>query len=179
MRLKVDIKDYPAGWFGVHLRCVKGQDILDWILEHAESDQNRSRRICQKMLERDLFVAVEPGQGKIFNVNNLYRFYMDRFDIADNQHKKWKDEAGDAIEVSIKLLSLISEVYRPVNLEDSVKEVQALEYKRYINASQELQCVDILKLTRPQRVAFFLNVYQCMYLHLLLKDIHEAGTVQP
>ena len=32
-----------------------------------------------------------------FNVNNLYRFYMDRDDIADNQIKKWNENVGDAL----------------------------------------------------------------------------------
>lgn len=38
MRQKITIKDYPNGWFGKHLRCAKGQDIFEWILEHAEED---------------------------------------------------------------------------------------------------------------------------------------------
>ena len=84
MRQKITIKDYPNGWFGKHLRCGKGQDIFEWILEHAEEDQNKGAKICQKMLEKGLIEAVEPNQGRIFNINNLYRFYMDREDIADN-----------------------------------------------------------------------------------------------
>lgn len=56
--------------------------------------------------------------------------------------------------------------------------LQSAEYKKYLNACQELQCVDILNLSRPQKVAFFLNVYQCMYVHHFLKKMHEEGTVE-
>jgi hypothetical protein len=68
------------------------------------------------MLEKSLIQAVEEGKGtmfkKKFNVNNLYRFFMDRDDIADNQVKKWKDEPGDPIEVTMNLVSLIIDVYQ-------------------------------------------------------------------
>jgi hypothetical protein len=36
---------------------------------------------------------------------------MDRHDIADNQVKKWNNEAGNAIAVSLNLVDLITEVY--------------------------------------------------------------------
>jgi hypothetical protein len=62
---------------------------MGWILEHAAKDKSKAAIICQKMLERNLFELVDQQQGgmynrKKFNVNNLYRFYMDRNDIADN-----------------------------------------------------------------------------------------------
>jgi hypothetical protein len=37
---------------------------------------------------------------------------MDRDDIAENQVKKWKDEPGDPIEVSVNLVALITDVYQ-------------------------------------------------------------------
>jgi len=43
---------------------------------------------------------VEESQSRIFNVRNLYRFRVDRDDIADNMIKKWNEEAGDPIEVT-------------------------------------------------------------------------------
>lgn len=44
-------------------------------------------------------------------MNNLYRFYMDRDDIADNLIKKWNGDAGDALEVSTNLVNLATDVY--------------------------------------------------------------------
>ena len=93
MRQEIRISDYPNGWFGKHLRCAKGKDIIEWVFEHAEEDKQKGAQICQKMLEKNLIEAAEPSQGQMFknkfNVNNLYRFFMDRDDIADNQAKKW------------------------------------------------------------------------------------------
>ena len=104
MRGEINIKDYPNGWFGKHLRCAQGQDIYGWILEHVEEDQKKGGIICQKMLEKGLISAVEDTQVRIFNINNLYRFYMDKDDIADNQVKKWSKDVGEALECSINLV---------------------------------------------------------------------------
>ena len=41
MRQEIQIKDYPNGWFNKHYRCAKGQDIIDWVLEHGVSNRNK------------------------------------------------------------------------------------------------------------------------------------------
>lgn len=89
--------------------------------------------ICQKMLERNLFEIVDTQQGggvfnrKKFNINNLYRFYMDRTDIADNQVKRWKDKPGNPIEVSANLVNLISEVYSVAIVENEDEDGEEAE----------------------------------------------------
>lgn len=144
-----------------------------------EKDKNKAGMICQKMLERNLFETVlQQGtksglQKRKFNVNNLYRFFMDRDDIADNQHKKFKNKPGDPVEVSKNLINLISEVYQVAIVEDDEEEeaseqeqildiehaLQSQEYKKYINACSELELLDLISLNDTQKVAFFLNVY--------------------
>jgi len=49
------------------------------------------------------------------------------------------------------------------------------QYKKYINACGELEFCDLSQLNDSQRVAFFLNVYQCMYVHFFLKQQGEDG----
>lgn len=113
---------------------------------------------------------------------------MDRDDIADNQVKKWKEDPGDPIEVSVNLVALVTELYQMAIVEDDedgedggeqVLDVDAAlksqEYKKYINACSELQMLQILDLQPHQKVAFFLNVYQCMYVHNFLKKVFEEG----
>ena len=51
--------------------------------------------------------------------------------------------------------------------------LKSIEYQKYISACAELDQVDFLLLSKPQRVAFFLNVYQCMYIHNFLKRVLE------
>lgn len=143
-----------------------------------EKDRQTAGTICQKMLQKNLFETVDQGnkinlQNRKFNVNNLYRFFMDRDDIADNQLKKFKTKPGDPIEVSKNLIDLISEVYQVAIVEDEDEEdveeqeqildikhaLQSQEYKKYINACSELEMLDLSSLNETQKVAFLLNVY--------------------
>lgn len=41
------------------------------------------------MLDNKQINGVVQNQGRIFNVNSLYRFFEDRDDIADNEVKRW------------------------------------------------------------------------------------------
>jgi hypothetical protein len=111
MRSEIEVKDYANGWFGVHLRCAVGHDVYAWILEHVEEDQKKGAIICQKMVEKKLIFPVDETMGKIFNINNYYRFHMDRDDIADNMIKKWKGNVGNPLEISTNLVNLATEVY--------------------------------------------------------------------
>ena len=143
------------------------------------------------MLEKGLISAIDENQARIFNLGNLYRFYMDRDDIADNLLKRWTENPGDAIEVSQNLVSLATEVYQEAvidasdgsNEEEEVDEdentidveaaIKSVQYKKYINAVAELEKIEILSLNLYQKVAFFLNIYQAMYVHHFLKKVHE------
>lgn len=111
------------------------------------------------MVEKKLIFAVEENLGRIFNINNYYRFHMDRDDIADNLIKKWKGNPGDAMEVSIQLVNLATEVYQQAMVEDEEEDedeenengdedcntidveaaLKSSEYKTYINAVAELE----------------------------------------
>ena len=79
-----------------------------------------------------MFELVDTQQGsmynrKKFNINNLYRFYMDRTDIADNLVKRWKDKPGNPIEVSANLINLISEVYSVAIVENEEEDGEEAE----------------------------------------------------
>ena len=62
------------------------------------------------MLEKNIISNV--NSKKVFVEGELYRFYMDRDDIADNLVRRWKDDVHDPLEMSINIVQKIKEVYR-------------------------------------------------------------------
>ena len=46
MHSDLPIEDYPNGWFGTHLKCIKGEQIFNWIIEHAVDDRTKAANIC-------------------------------------------------------------------------------------------------------------------------------------
>lgn len=201
IRSDVRIMDYKNGWFGKNIRCVYGGDIYRWILEHVESNEKRAAQICQKMLEKEIITSVD--QKLDFSKIDIYRMYMDREDIADNMLRRWRDSVRGALEVSSNLVKLIESVYeaaivQPENddagddeeeFEDGVEKNQpecminaeaalkSTQYKAYLNAACELERINLQKLSVRERIAFFLNIHQCMYIHYFLKVSNENKTV--
>lgn len=51
--------------------------------------------------------------------------------------------------------------------------LKSTHYKAYQNAACELERITLHDLTVRERVAFFLNIYQCMYIHYFLKMTNE------
>jgi len=119
-------------------------------------------------------------------LDDLYRLYMDREDIADNQVRKWKSEVRGPMEVSVNLIPKVEELYKQAIVEDEDQNqidvdlaLNSTQYNSFIVACSELELVDISKLNNNERIAFFLNVYQCMYIHNFLRMISEGkGEVQ-
>lgn len=48
---------------------------------------------------------------KYFDKVELYRFYFDKDNLADNCRRKYMGKVGNAVDVSIKLVDLIDQVY--------------------------------------------------------------------
>jgi hypothetical protein len=51
--------------------------------------------------------------------------------------------------------------------------LKSTQYKAYLIAACELEKVNLHDLSVRERIAVFLNVYQCMYIHYLLKAMNE------
>ena len=58
--------------------------------------------ICQKMLELDIIQNVESKT--FFGQNDLYRFSFLNNEGADNLIRTWREEPGEAYEVSVNLI---------------------------------------------------------------------------
>ena len=109
MRNDIKIQDYKNGWFGKHLRCAAGADIYGWILDHIEMNEDKARKICQKMIEKEIIQNVD--NNPVFSPHDIYRLYMDREDIADNLVRRWNSEVRHPLEVSANLVQKIIEVF--------------------------------------------------------------------
>ena len=70
------------------------------------------------MLEGEFIKSIEPPDSRVFSTKNLYRFAIDRDNIADNKVKTWTGPGGDAVVVSQNLVNLATELYEKALYED-------------------------------------------------------------
>ena len=54
--------------------------------------------------------------------------------------------------------------------------MKSSEYKAFMNAVCELEKISIAALSETKRIAFFLNIYQCMYVHNFFKMISMGNS---
>ena len=117
-----------------------------------------------------------------FGQNDLYRFQFLSNEGADNLIRTWREEAGEAYEVSTNLIKKVEDMYACAIVQDEDGDqvldvdvaIKSSEYQAFIKAICELQKVVIDGLSPTKRVAFFLNIYQCMYVHQFFKMVSEG-----
>jgi hypothetical protein len=179
IRNDIHIQDYKNGWFAKHLRCAQGRDIYRWILEHVESNERRAKSICQIMLDKELIQSVDGNPE--FETVGLFRMYMDREDLPDNMVRRFKDKPREALKVSQSLVQKAEDLFaQAIKEEDGVTNIdieaalKSTQYQAYLNAVAELVKVNLNELNQDEKIAFFLNVYQCMYIHHFLKMTNEG-----
>ena len=96
--------------------------------------------------------------------------------------RSWKQALGDAYEVSIQLVKKAEEMYSCSIIQDEEGDpvldieqaINSPEYRTFLNSICELEKVRIGNLSDTKLVAFFLNVYQCMYIHNFIKTVNDG-----
>ena len=51
MHKDIQMQDYRNGWFGKHVACCRGEEIVSWLTERVSPDLTKVLMICQKMLK--------------------------------------------------------------------------------------------------------------------------------
>jgi len=177
IRTEIDMEEAKSGWFQKAEKCGNGYDIHKWIKDHVEKDDKKAEEIGQKMLDHGIIQRIDGEEEFHGNYSILYKFHEDRDDIASNLLRYWNGEVDDPIDVSVSLLQDIGEIYKDAIEEGeeafTIEYEQALGSKKYdsfISKVCQLEIVDLEFKTYNEALWFFLNVYQWMHLHYLLKN---------
>lgn len=178
IRSDIPLADCKNGWFSTVKNWGSGYDIFKWVLNKLEADEDRARTIWQKMLDYGYISRVDNNPDFETTHAPMYRFYEDRDDLAANMLRPFKGTVFGALDTSVELVKLIEDVYREaiVEVDYATKIIaeQALvskKYEDYISSVSKLEKVDLNFYSVQEAYWFFLNVYQCMYIHCYLKNL--------
>ena len=150
---------------------------MDALLNKDQEARGTIIEICEMPSVRkqiDIFVAEKNCLSEVLGI---LPDQASLNQMADNEATQWKAEVGEPHAVSVKLVNMVTEVYKQTMADDDTLDVQkALEsdqYEQYIQACAELQKINIEQLNHTKRIAFFLNIYQCMYVHYFLLKVKD------
>lgn len=178
IRLDIPLEEIKQGWFTKIKNLGSGFDILNWMRDKVEADQERATMLCQKMMDHGYISRIDEEQT--FSPLNtvFYQFYEDRENLAANMLRPYNGEPLNAIEVSLELVKYAEEVYREAIVETDTghkiiaeRALISQHYEHYICNVGKLAKVELEFYGPEEAYCFFLNVYQCMYIHCFLKHL--------
>lgn len=145
------------------------------------------RRLLAVELGKDLvrkhFIHPVFGDHKFEYGNNVYRFldhepYISKcYNFRGSTDEMEPKHASDISQTLSKIMSAILESYASEDRRfvDYTSISNSEEFRRYLNLVHGLQRVDISSLPPNEKLAFFLNLYNAMVIHAVIRLGHPQG----
>eukprot|EP01016_Furgasonia_blochmanni_P039649 TRINITY_DN4957_c0_g1_i4.p1 TRINITY_DN4957_c0_g1~~TRINITY_DN4957_c0_g1_i4.p1 ORF type:complete len:537 (-),score=137.69 TRINITY_DN4957_c0_g1_i4:87-1697(-) len=181
IRESIQLRTEKQGLFKKFENVVTGEDLNNWFKTRFKATDDIIRKYCQEMIDQSIIHSVNDYVDFQITSKALYRFQVDKPSIAMNMYKIWSGEVRKALVVAQDLITKMNEVIQEVKVEingefslsyDKIKDSKALI--KYQDASCELQRCEIMSLPKLEKIAFFLNIYQVMYIHQHIKALQSA-----
>ncbi|XP_015895791.3 uncharacterized protein LOC107429595 [Ziziphus jujuba] len=164
--------------------CFSGGEMVDAIVNHLNCDRIKAVEVG-KQLARKHFIHHVFGESGFEDGNHFYRFlehepfipkcFNFRGTINDCEPKP----AAKIGEKLTKIMSAILEAYASDDRRhvDYIGISNSEEFRRYINLVQELHRANLVELSEDEKLAFFLNLYNAMVIHAVIRVGHPEGLI--
>eukprot|EP01017_Pseudomicrothorax_dubius_P036635 TRINITY_DN5267_c0_g2_i3.p1 TRINITY_DN5267_c0_g2~~TRINITY_DN5267_c0_g2_i3.p1 ORF type:complete len:364 (+),score=105.83 TRINITY_DN5267_c0_g2_i3:111-1202(+) len=178
IRSSIQFKTCKTGMFSKVENVFSGEDLIDWFRKKFNlTNEEVIANVCNDMLEQAIIHAVNaPNNTTEFDRSSkiFYRFQMDKPDIGANQLKIWNREVRPPIQVSTELVTKMNDLLKELAANPSADADflnSSQSYSRFVDAICELQRVTTFSLSKPEKTVFYLNIYQVMHAHLLVREL--------
>ncbi|CAH9102782.1 unnamed protein product [Cuscuta epithymum] len=165
--------------------CFAGGQLVEAVIHHLDCGRHKAIEIG-KQLARRHFIHHVFGENEFENGNKqFYRFlehepfipkcYNFRGSTNDSEPRA---SAAMGLRLS-KIMSAILEKFASEDRRrlDYVGITNSEEFRRYINLVQNLQRVNLGTLSADELLAFFLNLYNAMAIHAVIRIGHPGGMI--
>lgn len=159
--------------------CFVANEAVDWMMQLKELNlANRDEAVfIGRELKRRGVIEHAGGKHAFADKKFLFQFTdgvtrLKQKTITLNMNKLWNESKRTAPQVMLDLLSTIHSVYKKyyvfgTNIDHHYLDQIAKEPQmaKFVEATGELQQVDLASLTQSERKAFWINAYNCLTLH--------------
>ncbi|KAJ4974728.1 hypothetical protein NE237_007902 [Protea cynaroides] len=156
--------------------CFSGSEMVGAIMQHLGCGRKKAAEIG-KELARKHFIHHVLGENDFEDGNHFYRFLEHEAFIPKcfNFRGSTNDsEPKPAAAVSQRLMKIMTAILESYASEDR-RHVNYLgisnseEFRRYANFTQDIQRVNLLVLSEEEKLAFFMNLYNAMVIHAVIR----------
>ncbi len=166
------VQDQRIGgcFFGKKVKnAFSGRDFVSWVMKQKNVDEAKALEMGQELISRK-FGFHTDGDEKMFK-NDPNAFYQLGSDFsALNSDKANNCAQRKAVDVAEDLRKLILQIFASFLSKDGkrvdykgIKESQMFE--SYRSMARELQRVDLSQMSREDKLAFFINIYNALVIH--------------
>lgn len=164
--------------------CFSGSELVELVLQQFDCGRKKAVEIG-KELTRKHFIHHVFGEKDFEDGNNFYRFLEHETFIAKcfNFRGLTNDSEPKPVAVVAQRLTKIMSAMLESYASEDRRHVDYLgisnseEFRRYINLSQDLQRVNIFELSIDEKLAFFLNLYNAMVIHAVIRVGCPEGVI--
>ncbi|KAM9851189.1 uncharacterized protein ACBR49_006483 [Aulostomus maculatus] len=165
----------------LYKKSFSGDQLVDWLQKEKGMGRAQALTVGQRLLQKKYMVSVRGcgqqdgnfGEGKESG-NTLYRLLEDDPHSALNAGQTAACSPIQAAELSLLLREMILKLFS----EHLSADGKSVDYKgmsvnpafeRYCDLAIQLQRVELLSLTREEKLAFFINIYNALVIHGYLR----------
>lgn len=156
--------------------CFSGSEMVEVLIQHLDCGRKKAVEIGKELARRH-FIHHVFGENDFEDGNNFYRF-LEHEAFIPKCYNFWGStndcEPKPAAVVGKKLTKIMSAALESYASEDR-RHVDYMgisnseEFRRYVNLAQDLQRCDVLALSNDEKLAFFLNLYNAMVIHAVIR----------
>ncbi|CAN8269435.1 unnamed protein product [Cochlearia groenlandica] len=184
LRQKLPIKDRLMK-MKITKNCFSGGEMVEILIDYLDCGRKKAVEIGKKLAKKH-FIHNVFGENDFEDGNNYYRFLEHEPFISKcyNFRGSTNDmEPQNAAVVGQKLFKIMSAILESYSSDDHshvnyTNISQSEEFRRYLNLSQDLHRLNLLELsTNDEKLTFFLNLYNAMVIHALVKIGRPEGII--
>ncbi|KAG2317988.1 hypothetical protein Bca52824_021110 [Brassica carinata] len=183
LRQKLPIKDRLMR-MKIVKNCFSGGEMVEMLIHHLDCGRKQAVEIGKKLAKKH-FIHHVFGENDFEDGNHYYRFLEHEPFISNcyNFRGSTDDtEPQDAVMVGQKLFKIMTAILESYSSDDHsrvdyMRISQSEEFRRYLNLAQDLQRLNLLDLSTNEKLAFFLNLYNAMVIHALIRIGRSDGMI--
>ncbi|KAF7827506.1 DEP domain-containing mTOR-interacting protein [Senna tora] len=156
--------------------CFTGAELVEVLIHHLDCGRKKAVEIA-KQLSKKHFIHHVFGENDFEDGNHFYRF-LEHEPFIPRCFNFWgitnDSEPKSAVAVCQRLTKIMAAILEAYASDDRrYLDYEAIgkseEFRRYVNTTEDLQRVNLFDLSENEKLAIFLNLYNAMVIHAIVK----------
>ncbi|CAH2053984.1 unnamed protein product [Thlaspi arvense] len=181
LRQKLPIKDRLVK-MKIVKNCFSGGEMVEVLIDHLDCGRKKAVEIGKSIAKKH-FIHHVFGENDFEDGNHYYRFLEHEpfiskcYNFRGSTNDMEPQNAGIVGDKLFKIMSAILESYSSHDHSrvDYMRISRSEEFRRYLNLVQEFHRLNLLELSTAEKFAFFLNLYNAMVIHALIRIGRSDG----